>query len=232
MITFNGTDLTDIAPVKIDDIKVSPIALNPVARQRATIWGQDFVRMRGTSRTVTVLFALLETDREKRYQYISDITAWAAVGEIHRLDLPVMTDCHLEVSCTGLPEPSARIWWENKLRITFTTFENPYWTSNNEMKAGCNQDITIGGNAPPLMRIERTLTDAMANQRYSCDDESMLFSQIPAGNLVIDLNNRISTVSGTNIDHLLTPTSTYITPKNGTQKIRGTGTVVYNERWI
>lgn len=232
MITYNGADFTDVAPVKIDDIRVSPIGLNPVARQRATMWGQDFVRINGASRTVTITFALLEMDREARYKCISDITEWAKVGEKGQIYLPVMPDCHLDVSCTGLPEPSMRMWWENKLRITFQTFENPYWTSNNETTAGCNQDFTVGGNAPPLMRIERTLSTASANQSYSSGEASMNFSQIPAGSLVIDLNNQISTVSGTNIDHLLTPTSTYIKPQAGTQRIKGVGTVVYNERWI
>lgn len=232
MITLNGIDLEEIAPVKIDDIRVSPIGLNPVARQRAVTWGQDFVRTHGASRTVTITFAILDMDKDERYQFISDITSWARVGEKSQIRLPMMPDCHLDVSCTGLPEPSYRMWWESKLRLTFTTFENPYWTSNNEITAGCNQDITIGGNAPPLMRIERTLSTSSANQSYSCGDQNMLFSQIPAGNLVIDLNNKISAVSGTNIDHLLTPTSEYITPANGTIRIKGVGSVVYNERWI
>ena len=44
MILFNGVDLTETMPVKIDEIMVSPIALNPVARQRAIQFGAEFVQ--------------------------------------------------------------------------------------------------------------------------------------------------------------------------------------------
>ena len=72
MIIFNGVDLQEIAPIKIDDIKVSPIQTSPVARQRVG-FGQDFVRMNGSSRTVTVIFALLEQDKDKRFDQIQQI---------------------------------------------------------------------------------------------------------------------------------------------------------------
>lgn len=232
MITYHGVDLEEIAPVKIDDIRVSPIALTPVTRQRATQWGQDFIRMMGKERTVAVTFALLVRDRDARQNYLADITEWAQVGKINELYLPMRSGWHLETTCTGLPEPSYRVWWESKLRLVFTTMNSPYWISDSEQTASFNRDFTVGGDAPPLMRFERTLASAEADRRYSTDTESMLYSQIPAGRLVIDLNRQLSTVGGVSIDKYLTPTSTYITPTPGTQRIRGEGTIFYRERCI
>lgn len=232
MITFNDVNIEDIADIKIDDIRVSPIALNAVSRQRPVTWGQDFVRTTGASRTVAVTFALLNMDRDERFKLLTDITNWANVGKIANLYLPMMQGWHLEVSCTGLPEPSYRMWWESKLRLTFTTFDNPFWTSDNEQTVTFGRDFNVGGNAPPLMRIERSSGAAQANQSFSNGSESMLFSQIPAGNLVIDLNKQISTVSGTNIDRYLSPTSTYLIPRTGGQNFRGTGNIIYRERCL
>lgn len=232
MIVYHGTDLEEIAPVKIDDIRVSPIAVQPVTRQRPVKWGQEYVRMTGQARTVAVTFALLNMNRDERYELLTSIDEWARVGEVCELYLPMRAGWHLETVCTGLPEPSYRMWWENKLRLTFTTMDCPYWISDNEQTATFGRDFTVGGNAPPLMRFERTLSTAEADRRYYTDDESMLFTRIPAGRLVIDLNRQISTVGGVNIDQYLTPVSQYITPKFGTQRIRGEGTIIYRERCI
>ena len=96
----------------------------------------------------------------------------------------------------------------------------------------CKQDMTIGGTAPPLMRIERVLTSATVNQGYSDGVDDLMFSNIPAGTLEIDLNRQIATVSGTSIAQYLTPTSTYIIPRTGTYRINGFGKVIYRERWV
>ena len=230
MIIFNDVDLEELAPVKIDDIHVSPISLNVVAQQRSIQWGQDYVRTVGSNKTVTITFALLEQDINARYQTILSIVDWARVGEEHSLRLPMMDGYHLDVICVEVPSPSYRMWWEDNLRLVFHTMDNPYWTSDNENSADFGRDINIGGNAPPLMRIERTLGTAEANRSYSNGTESMLYTTIPAGRLVIDLNKQISTVSGSNIDRYLSPTSTYIIPRTGSQNLRGQGTIYYRER--
>lgn len=230
-VIFNDIDLEEIAPVKYDDIRVSPIIVTPVARQRPINFGQEFVRLTGSNRTVVITFALLEQDNNARYQALNDITAWARVGEEHSLSLPMMEGWHLNAVCTGFPEPSYRLWWENKLRLTFTTFDDPFWINDNETSVSFGQEFTVGGNAPPLMRFERTLTSTESNKSYTGDNgEDMLFSTIPAGNLVIDLNRQTCVVSGTSIAQYLTPTSEYITPRVGTQKIKGAGRIIYRER--
>ena len=231
MITFNGVDLETIAPVKIDDIRVSPIQTNPVVRQRVDL-GQDFVRMTGGTRTIAITFALLIQDVDERYQVLEKIKEWADPYKQHALGLPMYNKKHFDCICTGYPEPSYRQWYESKLRLTFTTFENPYLTSDDEIKANCGTQFSIGGTAPPLMQITRKLTSQVSNQTYAANGQSMVFSTIPSGNLVIDLNNQTAQVSGTSIMKYFSTTSRFIKPVTGNITVTGTGTVIYRERWV
>lgn len=231
MIKFGGVDLEDIAPVKIDDIRVSPIEISAKTRQRVG-FGQDFIRMDGGTRTVTITFALLVQDQAERYKALQAITEWAQPWKEAALNLPMDEERHLDCRCTGYPEPSLRQWWENKLRLTFSTFENPYWTANDESRARCGVPFAIGGTAPPLIQITRTLSSKSANQSYSANGQSMLFTQIPAGKLVIDLNRQTAEVSGTSIMQYFSKTGRFIKPVTGNLQITGNGTILYRERWV
>lgn len=231
MIIFNGVDLEDIAPVKFDDILISPMNVQPVSRQNVGI-GSTFVRMTEGTRTITVKFALLVDDKAERFELLEAIKEWANPWKQCPLILPMREDRHFDCICTGYPEPSYRQWWESKLRLVFTTFENPYWTSNDEIRAQTNQQFSIGGTAPPLIRIERTLSSKAANQTYASGGRSMFFSQIPAGSMVIDLNKQTAAVGGTSIMKYFGKTSKFIQPTTGNITITGTGSIVYRERWV
>ena len=235
MILFNGTALEQVAPVKIVDILVSPIQMTAIARQRPVTWGADFVRLTGGSRTVSIEFALLTDDREVRQQQLRAITRWARSDTPGKLMLPNRRGMYLEAICTALPEPSLRQWWESELRIVFTTYDNPYWTSVGEKSIACGTTFVVTGDAPPLMRIERTLSEAATNQKYKLDSNQITFSEIPAGDLVVDLNRQTAAVTSgsttTNIMANYTFTSNFPIPRTGSQKITGTGTVIWRERW-
>ena len=233
MIIFNGVDLTETIPVKIDDITVSPIQLEPVVRPRPVQFGSTFVRMSGGTRTVTVTFALLDIDLEEREQMMENLRAWASIGKEYTLSLPQFPNKHLECAVTQLPDHSYRKWWENKLRLVFTCYNNPYWTSDEQIEVPCGTVFSIGGSAQPLMTIERSGVSSLANQTYSNGKESMTFKQIPAGNLVIDLNRQTAAIGKTSIMNYYSPLSTWIVPKVGAnQNITGAGTVKYRERWV
>lgn len=231
MIIFNGVDLEDIAPIKIDDIKPGEMNIQPVSRQNIGI-GETFVRMTGGQRAIAVTFALPIMDKEERFQYLQAIKEWARPWEECPLIIPQDESKHFDCICTEYPEPSYRQWWESKLRLVFTTFENPYWTSNDEIRTATNQQFTVGGTAPPLMRIERRLTSKVANQTYSANGQSMFFSQIPAGQLKIDLNRQTAEVSGSSIMQYFGKTSRFIQPVTGNITITGNGTIIYRERWV
>ena len=232
MIIFNGVDLETIAPVKIEDIHVNPIHITPNSRQRVGM-GQEFVRMNGGNRTVTITFALLTNDLKERYHQLQDIASWADPFKQHELSLPMYEEeRHLDCICTTYPEPSYRQWWESKLRLVFTTFNNPYWTSDQEIRAKCGTPFSIGGNAPPMIQIQRKLSGIAANQTYACNGKSMFFSRIPAGSMVIDLNAQTAEVSGQSIMQYFGKTSKFIDPVPGNMTITGTGNIIYRERWI
>ena len=236
MIYFNSVALENIAPVKIEDIRVSPITIRPVTRERAIRSGAELVRVRGAERSVVITFGLLTDDLSMRTAQLQNITNWAVSTEEKWLRLPNYDASarHLEAICTEYPSPSMRQWWDSRLRLVFTCFNNPYWTSDIEKSAACGASFTASGNAMdgPLMRIERTLSSAASSVSYSSGGQFMVFSTVPAGNLAIDLNRQTAAVNGTSImQYWDIANSTFIKPKNGTQTINGTGTIKYRERW-
>lgn len=233
MIRYNGVELTDLVPIKIEDIVVSPITLNAVARPRPIQFGSEFVRISGGTRKVTVTFALLEMDKEERERLVQVLRDWANIGAEYTLELPNFTNRHLECAVTMLPDTSYRKWWENKLRLEFSCFNNPFWTSNDIIEVPCGTIFSIGGSAQPLMSIERSGITQLSDQVYTNGTEAMTFSRIPAGNMVIDLNRQTAQIGQTSIMQYYVPTSTWIVPKVGAyQVIYGAGTVKYRERWV
>ena len=231
MIVFNGVSINSVAPVMVEDIRVSPIKLNPLARQRAIQFGSDFVRMGGGERTIAITFALLDMNKITRRESLNNISQWAKTDKEYNLELPIDPYRYLTCVCTAKPEPSVRQWWENKLRLVFTCFDNPYWTSKAERTVNCGTQFTAYGDAPPLMQIKRTLSSQKSNQSYSDGTNTMTFSTVPAGNLVIDLNRQTAAVGTTSIMQYYAPAGAFIIPRTGTQTITGTGTVSFRERW-
>ena len=231
MIIFNGVNLDSIAPVMVEDIKVSPIRYNPIVRPRAVRFGSEFIRMGGGERTVVVTFAVLEKNHVARQAVFRALSAWARTDAEYMLELPTDPFNALFCVCTGKPEPSTRAWWENKLRLTFTCISNPYWTSKTAVSVACGTAFTVLGDAPPLMQIERTISSTKTNQSYSDGVNTMTFSTIPVGNMIIDLNRQTAAVGSTSIMQYFAPAGHFIEPRTGTQTITGTGTVKYRERW-
>lgn len=231
MIVFNGVSINSVANVKIEDIRVSPIAYNPVARPRAIRFGSDFVRMGGGTRTVDILFAVLDDNKVTRQEAFLNLAKWARSDAEYMLELPQDPNKYLMCVCTAKPEPSTRQWWESKLRLTFTCFDNPYWTSKAEKSVACGTQFNVLGDAPPLMRIELDRNSAANNQTYSNGTQSMTFSTIPAGKMVLDLNNQTAIVDFFSIMNNYQASSQFLIPKTGVQTITGNGLIKYKERW-
>lgn len=231
MIVYNGKSIDSVAPVMIEDIKVSPIHYNPVVRPRAIRFGAEWVRMGGGERTIIISLALLVRNKIERQAAVLALSEWAKTDAEYRLELPTDPARYLVAVCTAKPEPSTRAWWENKLKIVFTCYSNPYWTSKAEKAVACGTQFNVLGNAPPLMRIERTLSSAASNQSYSNGAQTMTFSQIPAGAMVIDINTQTAQVGDASIMQYYQPSGSFIVPRTGVQTITGTGTVKYRERW-
>lgn len=230
MILFNGMSMTSVADVKIVDIMVSPISRDITARPRPIAAGSHFVRAKDGTRTVDITFALLNDDRDLRQASLLALTEWARSDAPGALHLPGHLNRHLLAICTDFPEPSYRQWWESKLRFVFTCYE-PYWLSDSEKSESCGTAFTALGDVPPLMCITRTLDADASSQTYSNGTQTMAFSTIPTGNMVIDLNQQTAAVNGTSIMQYYSFASQWIQPKLGSQTISGTGTVRWRERW-
>jgi phage-related protein len=231
MIVFNGIILNSVADVKIEDVYVSPISYEPQTRARAIAGGSEFVRNRAGTRTVSITFGLLNDNVVSRQAALMAISQWARTDQEYRLDLPGHPNRYLMCVCTSKPEPSLRQWWESKLRIVFTCYDNPYWNSIKEKSVACNTLFYVLGDAPPLMRIEQAFPSGASNQSYSIGGRTMTFDTIPSGYLVIDLNRQIAVVGGVSIMDHYNVNSRFPIPVCGGLTVTGTGTVFYRERW-
>lgn len=232
MIVFDGISLNSIAGVKIKDVQVSPIAYDEVTRPRAIRGGSDFVRSRAGTRTVVITFALIDENEINRQAALLAISQWAKNDKEYRLELPGHPEHYLMAICTDKPEPSLRQWWESKLRLVFTCYENPFWNARYERSVSCGTEFTALGDAPPLMRIERTVSGSAAtNQSYALDGRTMTFSSIPVGDMVIDLDKQTAAVDHVSMMQYYNVNSKFLIPRTGKQTITGTGTIKFRERW-
>jgi phage-related protein len=232
MIVFDGISLNSVAGVKIKDVQVFPIEYDEVTRPRAVRAGSDFVRSRAGTRMVQITFGLLDDNMIDRQAALMAISQWAKNDKEYRLELPGHPDHYLMAICTDKPEPSLRQWWESKLKLVFTCYENPFWNAKYEKSIACGTQFRVYGDAPPLMRIERTVSgSAASNQSYALDGRTITFSSIPVGDMVIDLDNQTAYVGSTDIMQYYNVNSKFLIPRTGVQTITGTGTVKYRERW-
>ena len=229
MIIYKGMALESIAPVKIEDIRVSPIIQTPVARDRPVNAGMTFIRAHEGTRTVGITFAIMEQDFAARQQYIEAITAWALSDRPAPLILPFHTGKALDVICTGLPEPSTRQWWESRLNVNFTAYD-PFFYAMTEKTEDCGTAFFVRGNAAPKMQIAATLAES-GDLTYSDGTNTMAFTGVPAGDLLIDLSKQTAQVDGVSIMDKFGFTSQFIIPKLGAMTITGTGTVKWREAW-
>ena len=233
MIIFNNRDLEEIAPVKIEDITVSPIQLNPYVRPRPVQFGSEFVRMGGGTRTVTISFALLESAINERESMLQDVRDWAYSTTEKTLQLPMFPNRHLECILTQFPDHNYRKWWENKLKMVFTCYNNPYWTSNEQIEVAPGTTFTVGGSAPPLMTIVRSASTSLTNVTFATRTESMTFTTIPSGNLTINLNRQTAQIGNSSIMQYYRPSSTWLVPRVGAdQYFSGVGVLRFRERWV
>ena len=229
MIYYRGKALESVAPVMIEDIRISPVAQMPVVRDRPLQAGAAFIRAHEGTRSVNITFSIIEQNYHLRRRHIEAVTAWAVSDTPAPMQLPY-TGRLLDVICTGLPDPSTRQWWEQRLNLTFTAYD-PFFYDIAEKTAACGTAFTVLGDEPPKMRIVRTLSEAASDQSYSDGNSTMTFSTIPAGELVIDLNKQTAAVDGVSIMQYYALTSQFIQPRTGAQTITGTGSVKWIERW-
>ena len=228
-VFFHGIPLENVAGCKITDITVNPIQWAPTARARPIRAGSDFVRLVGGNRTITMTFALLDSDMEARQEALMAVNSWLKTDTPEQLVLPGYPGRYLMAICTEFPEPYLRQWWQ-ELRVTWTAFD-PYWVSMTEREANCGVEFEVRGSAPPVMWITDTLT-ATESRVYSNGSETLSLASIPAGDLIINLNEQTAVDGNLSVMAAISFDSTFPTPRTGTMTITGSGKVHWLERWV
>jgi phage-related protein len=190
------------------------------------------VRSRAGTRTVSITFAVRDNDMVNRQKALLAISQWAKNDKEYKLELPGHPEHFLMAICTGKPEPSLRQWWESKLRLVFTCYENPYWNARYERTVSCGTEFTVLGDAPPLMKIKKTVTgSAASNLSYALDGRTMTFNTVPVGVMYVDLNKQTAVVDNISIMQYYNVNSKFLIPRTGKQTVTGTGGVIFRERW-
>ncbi len=231
MILFDGVDIQSVADVKIEDIRVSSVQIKDTVKDRPISAGATFVRAKYGTRTVSVTFALLNDDRISRHAALMAINAWAKSDKEYRIDLQQSPDFYLVGKCTAKPDPSVRQWWESKLRLVFTCYENPFWTSKIEKSVACGTQFFVQGDAVPLMRIVKSRVSDASDVQYALNGKTIRFTTVPSGDMVIDVNRQTARVGTTDIMQYYNIVSRWIEPTTGAQTVTGDGVVKYRERW-
>lgn len=228
-VYFHGIPLDNIAGARITDITVGPVKQTATVRARPIRGGADFVRIVSGERTVTMTFVLLQDDMERRQQDLGAVAGWLRTDTPQRLVLPGYPGRYLMGICTEFPEPYLRQWWA-ELRAVWTCYD-PYWYDMTEKSCACGTQFTVGGSAPPEMRITHTLAEA-ADLAYSDGTDTITLNDVPAGDLVIDLDRQTAAVDGVSVMTCYSFASTWIIPHTGQTTITGSGTVHWRERWV
>lgn len=241
MIIFDGVDIQSVAKVQIVDVHVSPISYEVAARPNAIAPGSAFIRNRCGTRSVVITFALKEEEMSLRQNFLIAVNEWAKSDKEYKLEIPGHPNHYLMAVCTEKPSPSLRQWWEAGLRLVFTCFNNPFWTDKTEKSVACGTAFFVLGDAPPLMQIRHTFSAQAGAKQYMMTTrtdastivllQTMRLSQVPVGQMTIDLNAQTVSVNDASIMQYYVQTSEFLIPRIGVQTIQGTGTVYYRERW-
>lgn len=232
MLLFDGVALESVAPVRIDDIVVSPVTQAATVVDRAVLSGADFVRIRGKTRTITITFAILTNDMANRATYMQAVRRWAAQGQPCQMMLPDRIGQYIMAVCTTPPSLSLRKWWEVD-KMVFTSYE-PFFEATGENSSPCGTPFMVNGSAEPRMQIRATLTQALTSPSWVWNGKKTIFlsGTVGPGTLVIDLTRQVITLNGQSImASYIFPNSDFFAPQIGYNNITGAGRVYWRERW-
>ncbi len=232
MLLFDGVALESVAPVRIDDIVVSPVTQAATVVDRAVLSGADFVRIRGKTRTITITFAILTNDMQNRATYMQSVRRWAAKAQPCRMMLPDRIGQYIMAVCTTPPSLSLRKWWET-VKMVFTSYE-PFFESTGENSSACGTPFMVNGSAEPRMQIRENISQALDAPSWVWNGKKTisLSGTVGPGALVIDLTRQMITLNGQSImSSYVFPDSDFFAPQIGYNNITGPGRVFWRERW-
>ena len=230
MLSFNGVDITSIAPVEILNVTVGGVKITNDTKERPDTDGSYFVRRRAQEREVTIAFTLPVDTYSTRDAYADAVIAWCKSTQPAALIIPNRAGAHLLAVCTKYPDFSERDFGE-ELEMTFTAYD-ACWVSDTEKTAACGSAFTVLKTEPPAAQIKRTLT-VQSDVTYTLDGvKTFTLAGVGAGLLVIDMIKKTATLNGSSVLDKLPLANDIFDLPIGTHTIAGTGTVYWRERWL
>lgn len=230
MLSFNGVDITSIAPVEILNVTIGGVKITNDTKERPDTDGSYFVRRRAQEREVTIAFTLPVDTYSTRDAYADAVIAWCKSVQPASLIIPNRSGAHLLAVCTEYPNFSERDFGE-ELEMKFTAYDAG-WISDTEKSSACGTPFTVLKTEAPTARIERTLA-AQADVTYTLDGvKTFTLAGVSAGLLVIDLNRKTATLNGSSVLDKLPLANDIFDLPIGAHTIAGTGTVYWRERWL
>lgn len=183
----------------------------------ASAWGegQQLLSRRRESLSVTVRFAVHETDPVRRKQVLGSIRAWAEKAGM--LTLPDRPGQQLAVFCAALPELSAQDM-PATLTLRFTSLHCPWWVSAAAVTFTDTKvmALEVPGNAPVDAPVEAVVfnkgIDTIDRLTLMCGMTEIVFEGItfPAGScfsLMYHEGTLLAWIDGESVLHCRTANS-------------------------
>lgn len=130
-VWLDGKGLTDIDPaIVILDVSHPVPQVSTQTVEHARYHGARMMRQKLGENSVTISFEIHEYNPAMRQSINDRVTAWAmAGGALTTDDRPGK---RLHVVCTTPPSITSSKGWTNRMTMTFTAFDNPFWEDTNQ----------------------------------------------------------------------------------------------------
>lgn len=235
MVVYDNKRLEDISnDIYILDVIVHPPAIRSTSIAPALADGEMFARKQYGKRQVDVLFVVLENDSDRRSNILHDINQWAYSTEEKKLLVPQEQNGYLMAVCTGIPEDSARDYWE-ALTISFTCY-NPYYLSHFEYSEDIGKTINIKRADDPAWRIEFDIAQNLSSPVWGIKDKQLIFSKLSPGKLILDRQKESATIDGASVLPSMLLGSRFFRLAHGANTIDvqggAGGRIYWRERWV
>lgn len=149
--TLNAKSLSDVDPsIIILDIGYSGPMWYKVTGTRARRHGLRVYNKIAQHNSVTIEFEIHEQDTMRRQEVLRRVQRWARDGgKLRTSDRPAQ---QLDVECEIMPAITSALRWTEKLQITFSAYDLPFWADINPTvktvsTGDANGTMYVGGTA-------------------------------------------------------------------------------------
>lgn len=172
---MDGVELDSLAPsIYITDVVEAAPTLD-TSYVGIAKGGQRILRRLRTTSVVTVSFLIREYDVTRRKAVCQQVADWAQGTFLTINDRPGQ---RLRVVCSVLPVIRSALKWTDKLTMTFTAYEQPYWEDAipnvARLTGSGNADLRFAGNVKDVpLWAEVTAKDAVTRVSIAVNGQTI-----------------------------------------------------------